>query len=380
MKKKPEYYFLSVFFICSLSAMSALGFFNYLIDPYAYFLTASFQGINEKKIPATSQERFEKAIQVMSKKPQAIMLGSSRVRAGFPTTYYSQLTGQSAYKAAFSGARFNEIFAYFEHALNNQENLKAVFIGLDFFSFSKNLSVVSEFSEERIRRTYPLMNDFFKLLFSQTTLKYSLATLKHNRDPKKFEISNRTHVKVDEGDYVDLGVSMIESPQDFLKAEKRVIFDEYAIDPLKVEMFKKIVQTCREKNIDLKIVFLPSHVHYWEAIYQCQRWQDFEQLKRQLCAIHPIYDFSGFSELNAEPLSKESVGTYFFETSHFTPHYGRAILDKIYGVDDRCRNTGFFLTPTTVEEHLKTIREQRNAWVEKHPEESIWLQKHLLEQ
>ena len=60
---------------------------------------------------------------------------------------------------------------------------------------------------------------------------------------------------------------MIETPQDFLKLEKRTIFDNYAIDPKKVEMFRQIVQTCKERNIDLKVIFCPVHANYWEDCF-----------------------------------------------------------------------------------------------------------------
>lgn len=374
---KPDRTFLLVFWICSLSAVFLVGAFNFLIDPFEYFKAPPVLGMNEKKLPGSNQERFDRAVKIISKKPQAIILGSSRARAGFPTSHFSYLVNYPAYKAAFSGARFNEIFSYFEHALHNQSDLKAVFISLDFFAFSKNLTPISEYSEERLRRSSLAINDLFKLLLSQDTLKFSYATYLHNRDPKKFEIVDRIHVKVDENDYIDLGTPMIETPQDFLKAEKRLIFDDYVIDQKKIEMFSKIVQICKEKNIDLKVVFCPAHATYWETIYQCGRWEDFENLKRTLSAIYPIYDFSGFSSYNTELLSKDAASTYFFETSHFTPYYGRMILDKVYGIEDRCPETGFLLTKDTVEEHLKILRDQHEAWANQHSDQIAWLQKHL---
>lgn len=377
MKHQPERTFLIVFLSCTLSVVFFIGAFNYLIDPFGYFKAPPLVGLNEKKLPGNSQERFDRVVKIISKKPQALMLGSSRVRAGFPESYFAHIVGYPAYKAAFSGARFDEIFSYFEHALHNQPDLKAVFIGLDFFAFSKNLTPISEYSEERMRRSSLSMNDLFKLLLSQATLNFSYMTYNHNRDPKKFEVIDRIHVKVDENDYIDLGTPMIETPEQFLKAEKKMIFDDYVIDSKKVEMFRKLVQTCQKNNIDLKVAFCPAHANYWETIYQCGRWKDFEDLKRELSAIYPIFDFSGFSEFNTELLSKDAYGTYFFELSHFTPHYGKIILDKAYGIEDRCPQGGFLLTQDTVEKHLKTLREQREVWIKNHPDQVIWLQTNL---
>lgn len=374
---KPHQKFLLVFFICTSCSLLFVGVFNYLIDPFDYFKVPSTLIQNEKKLPGNIQERFTRAMRIMSNKPQAIMLGSSRVRAGFAESHYQKLVGYPAYKAAFSGARFDEIFSYFEHALLNQPDLKAAFIGIDFFSFSENLTPIAEYSEDRMRRSSATIHDWFKLLLSKDTLKFSYETYNHNKDPTKMEIESRTHVKVDDHDYLDLSVSMIDSPQDFLKAEKRVNFDHYVLDTKKVEMFRKIVETCKEKNIDLKIVVSPAHALYWETIFQSGRWDDFENWKRELSAIYPIYDFSGFSIFNAEALSKDKSGLYLYELSHYTPFYGKMILDKIYGVEDRCPDTGFLLTKNTVNEHLRTLKKQREAWIKQNPDQIDWLRKEL---
>lgn len=377
MKERAYSTFLLIFCGCTLSGILLVASFNYLMDPFEFFEAPTFLGLNDQKLPGSSQERFDRAIKIMSKKPQAILLGSSRVRAGFPTSHLSEIVGYQAFKAAFAGARFNEIFSYFEHALLNQPDLKEVFIAIDFFAFSKNLSPISEYSEERLRRTTIAPNDFFKLLLSQDTLKFSYATYLHNQDPKRFEIVDRIHVKVDEKDYLDLGMPMIETPELFLKAEKRLIFDSYAIDAKKIEMFSQIVQTCKERNIRLTVLFCPAHAHYWETIFQSGCWENFENLKRKLCSIHPIYDFSGFSSYNCEPLSKESAGTYFFETSHFTPFYGKMMLDKVYGREDRCPGSGFLLTSESVEKYLDIQRLKREEWAQQYPEQIAWLKQHL---
>lgn len=374
--KRPDQKFLIIFLSCSLIAVFSIGAFNYLMDPFEYFETPIFFGMNEK-MQSDAQERFDRALKIMVVKPKAIMFGSSRVHAGFPVNRLSQLVGYPVYKAAFSGARFNEINGYFEHALHNQPDLKAVFIGLDFFAFSKNLDPVTEYTEDRLRKSSPSLIDLFRLFLSYATLKYSYATYKHNLGIKKAQIEDRTRVKVNEDNMNVLVVKKNDLPQDFLKNEKKGIFDNYVIDPKKIEMFRRIVLTCKERNIDLKVIFCAAHAHYWETIFQSGCWNDFEDLKRQLCGIYPIHDFSGFSSFNTEPLSEDVVSNYFFEVSHFTPFYGTAILDKIYGIEDRCPNAGFLLTKDTVEGYLKTQREQRETWVKNNPDKVAWIRKHL---
>ncbi|KIC72488.1 hypothetical protein DB41_KK00140 [Neochlamydia sp. TUME1] len=378
MPDKNHYLFLTAFFIATLIALISIVSFNYLIDPFDYFKPPIIVGFNDKKLEST-QERFDKAAKIIVKKPTAIMLGSSRVRAGFPITYYTQLAGGQAYKAAFSGARFDEIFGYFEHALYNQPDLKAVFLSLDFFAFASQLEPVAEYREDRLRRASLSFSDWAQCLLSQQTIKFSWSTFKHNINPKKLEEVAGYYVKIDENDFILLNPIIVENPVQFLKEEKRLIFNNYEIDDKKVTMFRKLVQRCQENNIDLKVVFSPAHVYYWEALYQCNCWKALENLKRQLSAIYPIYDFSGFCAFNQEDLSVGNSNRHFFEVSHFTPLYGQIILDRVYGKENGCQEqeAGFLLNPQTVELHLTKIRKQRDDWIEKNFDLVIWLQNQL---
>ncbi|MBN9378521.1 MAG: hypothetical protein BGO14_08485 [Chlamydiales bacterium 38-26] len=357
---RPARTFLIIFSGLITGLLLLIAAINYLIDPFDYFKGLSPDGLSKQ--PLQSHERFDRAIKIMIRKPQAILLGSSRVKAGFSQLYFSQLVGKSAYKAAFNGARFDEIYNYFEHALFNQPDLKDVFIGIDFFAFSETIKPVSEYSLKRLKRETLPFDDFFKLLLSQEVLKLSYENHPFKQVTPKQE--SRFFAKIDEHEYIGISQSMIEKPQMFFESEKIHIMDSYKIDEKKVEMFRRLVETCNNNHIRLKVVFLPVHNAYGKFIYDCDRWRDFEDLKRQLCSCTPIYDFSGFTALNAEVLSNEEPSTYFFEFSHFSPIYGKIILDKIYGIEDRCPDSGKLLTPENIEDHLKIQSRQRDAWLE----------------
>lgn len=358
---RPERTFLIIFSGLISGLLLLIAAFNYFIDPFDYFKPMSPNG--HSKQPFQSHERFDRAIKIMVRKPQAILLGSSRVKAGFSQSYFSQLVGKPAYKAAFNGARFDEIYSYFEHALYNQPDLKDVFIGIDFFAFSETIKPVSEYSAKRLKRDTLLFDDFFKLLLSREVLKLSYENHPFKQVSPNQE--SRFCMKIDDHEFIGISQSMIEKPQMFFESEKIHIMDSYKIDEKKVEMFRRLVQICKNNHIQLKVVFLPVHNVYGKFIYDCDRWRDFEELKRQLCSCYPIYDFSGFTTLNAEVLSHEETNTYFFEFSHFSPTYGKIILDKIYGIEDRCPDSGKLLNPENIEEHLMIQSRQRDEWLKK---------------
>jgi hypothetical protein len=364
--------FLITFLTIVIIAVIFIGSVNYLTDPFHYFGTPPISSLNEHKLPS-KLERFECALKIMCLKPKAIILGSSRARAGFETSYYSKLAGYPAYKSAFAGARFHELYHYFEHALHNQPDLKAVFLSLDFFAFSKNLTPVSEYSEERFNRSSASLNDFFKLIFALPTLKFSYETVQHNLHPERY-FADTNLVKIDHNEYIRLGF-ILENPGLYLQTEIYSFFNSYETDPAKIAMFKKLVETCKAKNIDLKIVFAPVNEFYWEALYQNNKWNDFEALKRQLAAIHPIYDFSGFSTYNTEPLpTPTEENPYYFELSHFKPSLGRIILNKVYGKEECCPDTGFLLTHDSVDKYLQIQRQQHQVWMQTNPQKVEWVQ------
>lgn len=379
MNEKSVRLFLLTFLSITIPVLIGLAALNYWMDPYDYFGTSKIPGYNEYKLGDminTSHERFDRALAVMRRKPKAIMLGTSRIKTGFESSYFSRLLGTDSYKVAFSGARFDELYAYFEHALFHQPDLKHVFLGIDFYSFSDKVKFTSDFSAERLARSTLPLNDILGLLLSYGTLKFSHETYELNLNPKGIEHTNRNHVKIDDNEYMGINTTMLDNPDIFIKSEKMITFDDYAIDQNKIELFRKLVQKCQDKNIDLKIIFCPSHCRYWEAIAQCGRQEDFENLKRQLTAIHPIYDFSGFTKLNNEPLTGEH-GEYYFEISHFKPTLGRLILDKVYGVSDQLPDTGYLVTKDNIEEHLKRHREEREEWAKNNTEQAAWVKEQL---
>lgn len=371
--------FLLTFFWITLPVLFVIAILNYFMDPYEYFNTKKVEDYNKYKLGEvvnTSHERFDRAVAIMRQKPKAILLGTSRVKAGFETSYFSKIVNENAYKVAFSGARFDELYAYFMHVLFNQPDLKHLFLAIDFPSFSDKLNATPDFSAERLSRSTLPLNDLLNLLFSYNNLKFSQETYQYNQNPEGIQHTTRNHAKIDENEYMGINSIMLDNPDVFIKSEKMITFTDYAIDKKKVELFRKLVQTCKEKNIDLKIIFCPAHCRYWEAISQCGRLDDLENLKRQLTAIHPIYDFSDHSDINNEPLTGEH-GQYYFEISHFRPTLGRLVLNKVYGIEDQMPNTGHLVDADNVEAHLSKLRQNREDWAKNNPGQAVWVREQL---
>lgn len=77
---------------------------------------------------------------------------------------------------------------------------------------------------------------------------------------------------------------------------------QYKLSEDRFNDFKKIVEFCRQNNIELIVFISPSHATQWEALRVTDRWDSFEEWKRKMVAITPVWDFSGYNSVTSEPI------------------------------------------------------------------------------
>lgn len=338
--------FVHIFLLSSCSLLVLFIFLNVIADPFTVHQTPAIDRVNIVKPILTEHDRLYRAIEIARKKPKAIIFGSSRAAAIDPNDVKA-LTGVEIYNASMAGASFDQIYHYFEHALHHQPDLKLVIIGLDFCAFNQNNSFIADFRLNRLKNQEITWQDFNASLLSFDALKASLKTFKANFFP--IAVVNPI---LEKGDL------------SYLKSTLKADYNNYKSDPKKIEMFKKIVEKCKELSIELKLFFYPVHAVYWEAIYRSHLWPQFEDLKRQLSAIYPIWDFSGFNCVTTHTTKEYSENPFYFECSHFRPLIGKMIEEKIFNYSNLPLNFGFYLTPFTIEQALDQMRKEAHSWLE----------------
>src|SRR5436190_386434 len=117
--------FIKNLFLYSLSIGSLVIAFNFFIDPYNVHPVTQWQGINHKKLE--NHTRLVVALNTIRHQPKAIVLGTSR------SAYIDQQSMEKFcegpfYNSAIRGANFDEMYAYFLHALYQQPDLKSVIV------------------------------------------------------------------------------------------------------------------------------------------------------------------------------------------------------------------------------------------------------------
>ncbi|MEM1370394.1 MAG: hypothetical protein AAGG02_20815, partial [Cyanobacteria bacterium P01_H01_bin.15] len=272
---------------------------------------------------------------------------------------------------ALNGPNVFEVRRYLEHVIANQQNLERVILGIDFFMFNADLANQPTFLDERLSKRHLVATDKLNTLFSWDALMASIESLQLSRMPLDADSSapswgfapNRqaTGTKILNWRF-DGGIRLY-----FQLHRHFELSDEYMAE------FAKIVEICREQDIELDIFISPAHVSQWEALRATGRWDLFEGWKRQIVEITPVWDFSGYHTISSEPITPERKN--YVDNSHYQPEIGALLLNRILDYDTEALpdDFGVWLTPSNIDEHLATIRQERAAWSSAYPDQIKWI-------
>ena len=349
-----------------------LGIFNYLIDPYELYDSKYFTF--EKKVE--HKMRLIKSIKIKKIKPSSIILGTSRAEGGYDPTH--QYFIKPSYNLALPGSSMYESRLLFEEALK-QGNLRKVFLVADFIMFSGLKDPAGDI------KTY--LNDInnYSYLFSIDMTKSSLLTIKGFNKPnvKYFDNGQRAH---------DYGKDLIlDGHQDAFNSTAKAIYnkhdntDNYTYintDFNSFEDLKKIVKQCHENNIELDIIFGPSHILLWEVFDYKKSFNQWLQWKKDIVISvnniaaekkpFKIVDFSVYHNLTSEkvPTDKQIKMKYYWDSGHYQNALGVIVLDRLIGKSE-WNDFGVELNLHNIDEHLKQQKINRYKFinVEKYKQE-----------
>lgn len=359
-KYNPFYRFVCAFAIVFIVVSSCLIGFNFLVDPFSNFHSLHIKNFNAvRHVPDVmiANSRFYKSLQIAHSKPKVVVLGSSRVMAGInPDDLSEMLQEKAVYNAGFHGARFDEIYDFFCHSLYHQPQLKMVFIGIDIFAFQTQRSHHSD-GHYNIRTSPYSINNLQIALFSKTGLLASYKTVKENYMHRPFPYFSENGHQLS-GNQAELNPITQMGEISYLKNlfTSKEYYKDYTIDPHHLQLFEDLVKECKARNIQLHVFINPSKAIYWEAFHLSNIWEKVEDLKAKLCAIHPLWDFSGYNPITTETFAKHC----YDDCSHYSSNIGKHLIAKILGQESF--DVGYFLTPENVQLVNKQIRQDRESW------------------
>jgi hypothetical protein len=369
MKRYSRYLgWLLTFFLCQIMGVVL---FNLAIDPYGAIATPKIAGFNQSKPEQRNHVRLFKAIAITRQKPTIILLGSSRTEVGLNPNHVAIPTPSSTYNLGISGANMYEVLRYFQHALKNQPDLTHVILGIDFFMFNHQRGNQIDFDETRLEKQHLILPDFLDVTFSLDALSTSYTTLLANRpdssatpyyangmrNPDFFIQHNLPKQSIVQG--FKFGLSeYLHDP---------TLYQDYTLSRQQLNYLKQLIHLCQKNQIKIHLFISPSHATQWEAIHNAGLWAVFEEWKREVVQITPVWDFSGYNSITTEPIS-ETMKNYL-DNSHYRQNVGDLVLNQLlHHHSDRVpQDFGVLITPETLESHLQTTRSNRENWVKTNP-------------
>jgi len=141
-----------------------------------------------------------------------------------------------------------------------------------------------------------------------------------------------------------------------LVAQWTDFYGHYQLSATQLRLFADVVARVEGAGVKL-ILFIPPFSEFeLETIRQTGRWPVFQQWKRELAAVRPYWDFSGYTQLARMDQLFEPIAF-----CHFEPPVGHVLLRHLLGERcDQCGDTarvilnaGVWVDATSVEQHLQ---------------------------
>lgn len=363
---------------------------NLAVDPYRVFGTPDVSGFNALKPDFVESLRMTVPYAIDRHRPDALILGTSRAGRGY-SPQHPAFAGYKAYNAALPAVSLYEMLRVLQHAQATRP-LERVVLGLDNRVFYADRDGNGAFSEARL--SVDAQGRPQARLFTATLPDYAASLLSTDAllaSVRAIRTQGWTRLTLDDdGLWRSVG-DAFDSHAGF-RAMTINTFDRYrryAADPFRIERsvepLREILRLCHRAGIDLRMIVPPSHAWHFEAMEHSGMVERFDEIRRAIVTTnekvarefgrspYPVWDFSGYRGHNIEPApeTKDDRPAWFWETVHFKPALGNAVLDEVFAPADAPSPVlGVKIDQTNIDTHLAAWHAARRMWLETHVAEA----------
>lgn len=355
-----------IFLCLTLIIIIFVSTLNYIVDPYSLYKTNFFPN----KPKEFEYMRLVKAINVEEIKPHSIVLGTSRAEMAINPEH--KYFSKPAYNLSNAGSTVYETKYYLKQAIK-QGNLKKVLFVADWRMFNDTMKKVSDFE------TYFSDRNIYKYLLNYKVLEDSLFTIKNQNNLSLHKLNGQMTDR-----YVDDVLKAHGSQYKTMLTEEKTYYKNFPNKNLykdtqrnSFEDLKDILELCYRNNVELDIVFGPSHIRQWEAFDYYQDMETLYKWKKDVVLVvekiankqnkkpFRVIDFSIYHDLTAEKVSqgKEDRMKYHFEGSHYSELLGNIVLDRLIDISPY-KDFGIELNSQNIDIHIQKLREDRVKFID----------------
>ncbi len=335
--------------------------FNYIIDPFDIFKVIKKKGINCEKPCSYKQERMTKIPQLKFNKNNIdyIFVGSSKTQWWLNTDYHSKLAGKNILSMGLSSSSIQESIIMAENSILIHPEIKKVYFGLDFFSFSSNYYETSV-NIERITDTEITKKEIMPLLISLDTLKYSFQTLFYNIK------NNKSDNKIKNEQESQLTKKNKRAEHYFKETIKKYDRDYYSDYKLNKNAIKEIMNFkdfAQKRNVEVIYMVTPTHITDIINIKEHGLLKEYYEFKKILAENVNYYDLSLINEYNTESVNPEIK--YFRDSIHATGVLGNLFAENFY---IKQNNTAEYITKDNIDYFIMRDNHNLEDYINKNKE------------
>lgn len=374
----PYQRFVKVWLIASIAGLAFLAVMNVLVDP-----AGAYPGVHLKMFDSVrflDLDRVTKAEMASRGDWEIIILGSSRAESGMPAAHPFLTTNRTC-NLSLAAARFPELVAVFDFAREHNQ-LKHVILCLDLYMFAEGQPWIENFGDSRFNSKLALFPYYCKQLIGRAATDRTWETIR--RKLKGFH-----PVPQESRGFHNHSLGAGTSQHELFDRVMHILGAGYrtqTVDPAYVELFRHVVQVCRDQHVDLQIAIMPVHALDLELVYAGGRWPEMEKWKSDLVNVlaqegvegkFNLWDFTDYAGPQAEAVPPKgdvkSRMKYYFENSHCTPLLGGMMVDRMFG-DSGTNQFGTELVRTNVQPHLAQILAARAQYAQTNAADIRWVE------
>lgn len=350
-----------------LVVTGVLAGFNRLMDPFDYYWSPIFQGINAVKVKARRYERYVKPDMLQRLQPATVILGNSIAEIGFdpdgPT-----LRERHAYNDALLGAQWPLIQCHALYALA-QPATRHIILGLKL----EAMPVVDCTRPEHAVQHASLR----QRLFSTEALSAGITTLLNQDRP-----NTRKHTGLilgwrgKPGPDRRFSQGLTSADCDLSGAIPRQERENQAAAADDLSGLAAVLRAARRQGVRVDLLFYPHHAYFMETQLVCpgaprHPWALMAQTAALVAqmnapdqlALWTFYEYNAYTteRVTATPMQ------YWQDLTHFNWEYGEAVLAQML-TPTAAPTIGTRLTPATMEAARQRFAVGRAQSRREHPE------------
>lgn len=403
--------------------VAAMPVVNLVVDPLGRYEFFNIPGVNALRTQAGTHMRVSKPGIVCRDRPEAVVIGTSRVGLGIDPGHPGWGAGGRVFNLGMPGMGLRETALTLQHAYFASGRLRTALVGLDFLMFNANREALARFTEKiefdpgrfvLSHKSSCLQSFLYDIdwWLGSAGLAHSILTVARQMpesdraNPAKVALwltmyrrdGLMSHAEVFEarvrsGGYRALfGTGAQESYYASVvwlpPPDKSFCFTRGGVNT--INTFRDMVRFARQAGIDLRLFIDPLHARLLLALHEAGLGPQFGAWKRQLVQVladearesgrpsFSLWDFADINAVTAETVPPEgdlkSEVKWFWEPSHYKKALGDLMLDRIlnakYAASAVPSDFGVLLTPETIETALAADAGRRADYARRTPDDA----------